>query len=307
MTEEADTAMAGGDDASAMNRQKFKLMKKKVKFLCYEQEALSEELKKAKKKILRLTKEQNFLLDRLLKYDGAGLEHIPAVDGWNMAREMPAPPSPASATAAAAAKTGVSLKRRRFANGGYQSSSQKKEKTSPKGEIVNGKTDKMDVDEPSTKKKNSTSTPTTDNNTPTTTNNNTNSNTTPADTPATPTTTSKTPDKTSTRSSNTGAAPRAALTWEQKKKRKILAEDKKWLEGDVTESSSNLCGARWCKFRSLEGKRYCWKHIPQDPASDYKYCEWSTDTEACDFPVRKDSDNTWCNLHLKTKKKLTGV
>lgn len=50
-------------------KQKYKLLKNKMKFLVYEHEALLDDLKKAQKKLLHVSRDRSFLLDRLLGYE----------------------------------------------------------------------------------------------------------------------------------------------------------------------------------------------------------------------------------------------
>ncbi|XP_068679828.1 uncharacterized protein [Montipora capricornis] len=48
---------------------KYKTLKRKLKFLLYEQEYFQEELRKVQKKLLRVSRDKSFLLDRLLQYE----------------------------------------------------------------------------------------------------------------------------------------------------------------------------------------------------------------------------------------------
>ncbi|XP_052073332.1 INO80 complex subunit E-like [Mytilus californianus] len=50
-------------------REKYKALKKKLKFLVYEQECFLEELRKSQRKLLKITRDRSFLLDRLLQYE----------------------------------------------------------------------------------------------------------------------------------------------------------------------------------------------------------------------------------------------
>ncbi|XP_074637142.1 uncharacterized protein LOC141895267 [Acropora palmata] len=50
-------------------RDKYKTLKRKLKFLLYEQEYFQEELRKVQKKLLRVSRDKSFLLDRLLQYE----------------------------------------------------------------------------------------------------------------------------------------------------------------------------------------------------------------------------------------------
>ncbi|XP_041347422.1 uncharacterized protein LOC121367362 isoform X1 [Gigantopelta aegis] len=50
-------------------KQKYKTLKKKLRLLVYEQECFLEELRKAQRKLLKVTRDRSFLLDRLLQYE----------------------------------------------------------------------------------------------------------------------------------------------------------------------------------------------------------------------------------------------
>lgn len=50
-------------------RDKYKTLKRKLKFLLYEQEYFQEELRRVQKKLLRVSRDKSFLLDRLLQYE----------------------------------------------------------------------------------------------------------------------------------------------------------------------------------------------------------------------------------------------
>lgn len=50
-------------------KQKYKVLKKKLKFLVYEQECFLEELRKAQRRLLKVSRDKSFLLDRLLQYE----------------------------------------------------------------------------------------------------------------------------------------------------------------------------------------------------------------------------------------------
>ncbi|XP_061189748.1 uncharacterized protein LOC133197647 isoform X2 [Saccostrea echinata] len=50
-------------------KQKYKTLKKKLKLLVYEQECFLEELRKAQGKLLKVSRDKSFLLDRLLQYE----------------------------------------------------------------------------------------------------------------------------------------------------------------------------------------------------------------------------------------------
>ncbi|XP_064425624.1 INO80 complex subunit E isoform X2 [Latimeria chalumnae] len=50
-------------------KKKYKNLKRKLKFLVYEQECFQEQLRKAQRKLLKVSRDKSFLLDRLLQYE----------------------------------------------------------------------------------------------------------------------------------------------------------------------------------------------------------------------------------------------
>lgn len=50
-------------------KEKCKTLKRKLRFLVHEQECFQEELRKAQRKLLKVSRDKNFLLDRLLQYE----------------------------------------------------------------------------------------------------------------------------------------------------------------------------------------------------------------------------------------------
>lgn len=50
-------------------KKKYQALKKKIKLLVYEQECFLDELRKSQRKLLKVTRDRNFLLDRLLQYE----------------------------------------------------------------------------------------------------------------------------------------------------------------------------------------------------------------------------------------------
>ncbi|KAL4224410.1 chromatin remodeling [Mactra antiquata] len=50
-------------------KHKYRVLKKKLKFLVYEQECFLEELRKAQRRLLKVSRDRSFLLDRLLQYE----------------------------------------------------------------------------------------------------------------------------------------------------------------------------------------------------------------------------------------------
>ncbi|KAL5016684.1 hypothetical protein ScPMuIL_006273 [Solemya velum] len=59
----------GANEHQIDYKQKYKALKKKLKFLVYEQECFLEELRKAQRKLLKISRDRSFLLDRLLQYE----------------------------------------------------------------------------------------------------------------------------------------------------------------------------------------------------------------------------------------------
>lgn len=51
-------------------KQKYRTLKRKLKFLLYEQESFQEELRRSQRKLLRVSKDKSFLLDQLLQVEG---------------------------------------------------------------------------------------------------------------------------------------------------------------------------------------------------------------------------------------------
>ncbi|XP_063054108.1 INO80 complex subunit E [Engraulis encrasicolus] len=61
--------MNGQSDSDVDYKRKYKNLKRKLKFLVYEQECFQEELRKAQRKLLKVSRDKSFLLDRLLQYE----------------------------------------------------------------------------------------------------------------------------------------------------------------------------------------------------------------------------------------------
>lgn len=53
-------------------KHKYKTLKTKLKFLVYENISFQEELKKCQRRLLKISRDKSFLLDRLLKYEKTG-------------------------------------------------------------------------------------------------------------------------------------------------------------------------------------------------------------------------------------------
>ncbi|XP_062321692.1 INO80 complex subunit E isoform X1 [Osmerus eperlanus] len=61
--------MNGQADLEVDYKRKYKNLKRKLKFLVYEQECFQEELRRAQRKLLKVSRDKSFLLDRLLQYE----------------------------------------------------------------------------------------------------------------------------------------------------------------------------------------------------------------------------------------------
>ncbi|XP_068616456.1 INO80 complex subunit E [Brachionichthys hirsutus] len=59
----------GQADIDVDYKRKYKNLKRKLKFLIYEQECFQEELRRAQRKLLKVSRDKSFLLDRLLQYE----------------------------------------------------------------------------------------------------------------------------------------------------------------------------------------------------------------------------------------------
>ncbi|XP_060029005.1 INO80 complex subunit E isoform X4 [Erinaceus europaeus] len=77
--------MNGPADGEVDYKKKYRNLKRKLKFLIYEHECFQEELRKAQRKLLKVSRDKSFLLDRLLQYenvdedssDGRGTSRLP--------------------------------------------------------------------------------------------------------------------------------------------------------------------------------------------------------------------------------------
>ncbi|XP_076847259.1 INO80 complex subunit E isoform X3 [Brachyhypopomus gauderio] len=63
------TDMNGQAELDVDYKRKYKNLKRKLKFLVYEQECFQEELRRAQRKLLKVSRDKSFLLDRLLQYE----------------------------------------------------------------------------------------------------------------------------------------------------------------------------------------------------------------------------------------------
>lgn len=92
------------DEASApvvSYRQKYRNLKRKLKFLLYENECFQEELRKAQRKLLKVTRDKSFLLDQILQYESidsssSDSDATVSSDSDSELRVEPPPPSVSS-------------------------------------------------------------------------------------------------------------------------------------------------------------------------------------------------------------------
>ncbi|XP_075438470.1 INO80 complex subunit E, partial [Ascaphus truei] len=61
--------MNGQADGEIDYKRKYKNLKRKLKFLIYEQECFQEELRRAQRKLLKVSRDKSFLLDRIVQYE----------------------------------------------------------------------------------------------------------------------------------------------------------------------------------------------------------------------------------------------
>ncbi|KAM4698101.1 INO80 complex subunit E isoform 2-T2 [Rhinophrynus dorsalis] len=61
--------MNGQADGEVDYKRKYKNLKRKLQFLIYEQECFQEELRRAQRKLLKVSRDKSFLLDRILQYE----------------------------------------------------------------------------------------------------------------------------------------------------------------------------------------------------------------------------------------------
>lgn len=64
-----EQVMNGPADGEVDYKKKYRNLKRKLKFLIYEHECFQEELRKAQRKLLKVSRDKSFLLDRLLQYE----------------------------------------------------------------------------------------------------------------------------------------------------------------------------------------------------------------------------------------------
>ncbi|XP_074854548.1 INO80 complex subunit E isoform X1 [Carettochelys insculpta] len=61
--------MNGAEAESGGYKRRYRALKRRLKLLIYEQECFQEELRKAQRKLLKVSRDKSFLLDRLLRYE----------------------------------------------------------------------------------------------------------------------------------------------------------------------------------------------------------------------------------------------
>lgn len=93
-------------------KEQYRLLKKRFKFLVYENECYQEELRNLQRKLLKLSRDKNFLLDRLIQYeklsdssDDSDSNSVKTVE------EKPKPPKKKSRTSAPRRRTTVAKAR----------------------------------------------------------------------------------------------------------------------------------------------------------------------------------------------------
>ncbi|XP_054849471.1 INO80 complex subunit E isoform X1 [Eublepharis macularius] len=62
------------DPGGGGHKRRYRALKRRLKFLIYEQECFQEELRKAQRKLLKVSRDKSFLLDRLLQYENVDEE-----------------------------------------------------------------------------------------------------------------------------------------------------------------------------------------------------------------------------------------
>ncbi|CAJ0964202.1 unnamed protein product [Ranitomeya imitator] len=92
---------AGGEAEDYKRR--YKNLKRKLKFLIYEQECFQEELRRAQRKLLRVSRDKSFLLDRIIQYENVD-DDSSVVTTLNLRRKRspsagPSSPPPSSSSA----------------------------------------------------------------------------------------------------------------------------------------------------------------------------------------------------------------
>uniref|UniRef100_A0A8C8S2H2 INO80 complex subunit E n=1 Tax=Pelusios castaneus TaxID=367368 RepID=A0A8C8S2H2_9SAUR len=66
--------MNGAEAEPGSYKRRYRALKRRLKLLIYEQECFQEELRKAQRKLLKVSRDKSFLLDRLLQYENVDEE-----------------------------------------------------------------------------------------------------------------------------------------------------------------------------------------------------------------------------------------
>uniref|UniRef100_A0A8C2KQV9 INO80 complex subunit E n=1 Tax=Cyprinus carpio TaxID=7962 RepID=A0A8C2KQV9_CYPCA len=97
--------MNGQAEVEVDYKRKYKNLKRKLKFLVYEQECFQEELRRAQRKLLKVSRDKSFLLDRLLQYErvdeessGSSVSSINLLICFCRRRSPGVPPVPSSSS-----------------------------------------------------------------------------------------------------------------------------------------------------------------------------------------------------------------
>nr|XP_009858353.1 uncharacterized protein LOC100186474 isoform X2 [Ciona intestinalis] len=75
-------------------KEKYKFLKRKLKILLYEHESLSIEVEKAQRKLLQVSRDNSFLLDRLLQYEQVPVDTSDDSDATLSSDSEPEQPPP---------------------------------------------------------------------------------------------------------------------------------------------------------------------------------------------------------------------
>ncbi|XP_009858353.2 uncharacterized protein LOC100186474 [Ciona intestinalis] len=75
-------------------KEKYKFLKRKLKILLYEHESLSIEVEKAQRKLLQVSRDNSFLLDRLLQYEQVSIDSSDDSDATLSSDSEPEQPPP---------------------------------------------------------------------------------------------------------------------------------------------------------------------------------------------------------------------
>jgi len=68
-TSSPSTAATSAGNPQNLPKEKYRSLKRKFKFLVYENECYQEELRNLQRRLLKLSRDKNFLLDRLMQYE----------------------------------------------------------------------------------------------------------------------------------------------------------------------------------------------------------------------------------------------